>query len=142
MVLLDTDVLSALMRSEPDSTLIAWLDRQVPEEIWTTSINVFEVEFGLAIMDKGRRQDDLTRAFALLLRRDLAGRIAHFDGPAASAAAGLAARRRLEGRSVDFRDTQIAGVALARGARVATRNIRHFSDLDPKPIDPWVSPSL
>ena len=137
MILLDTNVLSALMRREPEPIVVAWLDRQIPEAVWTTSINVFEIEFGLALMEKGRRRDDLTRAFALLLRDDLAGRVAQFDTASASAAADLAARRQRQGRPVDFRDTQIAGIALVRRARIATRNIRHFHDLDPAPIDPW-----
>ncbi len=125
------------MRAAPDPIVVAWLDAQTPESIWTTSINVFEVEFGLAVMDAGRRRDALAGAFALLIREDLAGRIAQFDTAAASAAAKLAARRQRLGRPVDFRDTQIAGVAVARRARVATRNVRHFNDLDPAPIDPW-----
>ena len=137
MILLDTNVLSALMRATPDPVVVAWLNAQVPESVWTTTINVFEVEFGLAVMDAGRRRKALARAFAQLVREDLAGRIAHFDTAAASAAGELAGRRQRLGRPVDFRDTQIAGVALARRANVATRNIRHFNDLDPAPINPW-----
>ncbi len=137
MILLDTNVLSALMRAAPDPVVVAWLDKQAPEAIWTTSINVFEIEFGLALMEDGRRRDALARAFALLLRDDLAGRVAPFDTEAATAAADLAARRQRAGRPVDFRDTQIAGVARVRRAQVATRNVRHFDDLDPAPINPW-----
>jgi predicted nucleic acid-binding protein len=137
VILLDTNVLSVLMQSRRDPMVVSWLDQQVPESIWTTSINVFEIEFGLAIMDEGRRRTDLTRAFGELLREDLAGRVALFDVAAARAAATLAARRQRAGRPVDFRHTEIAGVALARRARIATRNIRHFQDLDPPPIDPW-----
>ena len=137
MILLDTNVLSALMRREPDPIVTAWLDQQVPEAVWTTSINVFEVEFGLAIMAAGCRRDELARGFSLLLRQDLAGRVADFDTASASAAAALAARRQQQGRPIEFRDTQIAGVALSRRARIATRDMRHFNDLDPAPIDPW-----
>ena len=137
MILLDTNVLSALMRPEPDLVVIDWLDRQNPQTIWTTTVNVFEIEFGIARMDFGRRRDRLSRAFGLLIRDDLAGRVAVFDVAATSAAAALAARREGQGRPVDFRDTQIAGIAIARRARIATRNVRHFQDLDAAPINPW-----
>jgi predicted nucleic acid-binding protein len=137
VILLDTNVLSALMRAEPAASVVDWLDRQAPEDIWTTTVSVFEVRFGLQLLDEGRRRSALEAGFQALLDEDLAGRVAAFDQPAAEAAAMIAARRRLAGRPVDFRDTQIAGIALARRATIATRNLRHFHDLDTPVIDPW-----
>ena len=137
MILLDTNVLSALMQASPAAGVVDWLDRQAPDDIWTTTISVFEVRFGLALLTEGRRRQAMESAFQHLLLEDLAGRIAVFDQPAAEAAAVLAARRRQAGRTVEYRDTQIAGIAMARRASIATRNVRHFQDLADLIIDPW-----
>ena len=139
MILLDTNVLSALMRDPPDAAVITWLDRQDPARIWTTAVTVFEVRFGLARMAEGRNRAALEAAFEGLLRDDLAGRVALLDRAAAEAAGALAARRETAGRTVDVRDTLIAGIALARRAVVATRNVRHYADLGAGVIDPWAA---
>ncbi len=137
MILLDTNVLSALMRDPPDAVVVGWLDAQMPEQVWTTAVNAFEVRFGLAHMAEGRRRRDLEAAFEGLLRDDLAGRVASLDRAAAEAAGLLAARREAAGRTVDVRDTLIGGIALARRMAVATRNVRHFDDLETGILDPW-----
>lgn len=137
MTILDTNVLSALMRTAPDPQVVAWLDRQAPESLWITSITVFEARFGLALLASGRRRRALERAFALLVEEDLENRVLDFDVAAATAAAGLAALRRQSGRPVEMRDTQIAGIAIARRATLATRNVRHFADLAMPVVDPW-----
>lgn len=139
MILLDTNVVSALMRDHPEPAVVHWLDQQAGESIWTTSITVFEVRMGLALLPAGRRQRALQALFEELLTLDLAHRVLDFDSAAASQAAELAARRQRAGRPVDMRDTQIAGIALARRAAVATRNLRHFADLEVPVLDPWVS---
>ncbi len=137
MIILDTNVLSALMRKAPDPPVIEWLDQQPAESIWITSITLFEARLGLALLPKGRRRSALESAFEELLVEDLEGRILDFDRPAAEAAAALAAERQRQGRTIDIRDTQIAGVVLARRATFATRNVKHFSDLDADIINPW-----
>lgn len=137
MILLDTNVLSALMRDPAEATVIAWLDRQVPEEVWTTALNVFEVRFGLSRLPEGRRRGLLEAAFEALLHEDLQGRVAGLDAAAATEAGRLAARREAAGIVVDVRDTLIAGIALARRAVVATRNLRHFADLPTGTVDPF-----
>lgn len=137
MILLDTNVLSALMQSQPEPAVVAWLDRQAPESIWTTSITLFESRFGLALLPAGRRKRTLELAFERLLADDLEHRVLSFDASAAYQAAALAAQRQCAGQSVDFRDTQIAGIALARRATVATRNLRHFQDLSVPVVNPW-----
>ena len=104
-------------------------------------MNAFEVRFGLARMAEGRRRQALEQAFEALLRDDLSGRVAPVDQRAAEAAALLAARREAAGRAVDVRDTLIGGIALARRAAVATRNVRHFADLDTGAVDPWGTPT-
>lgn len=137
MTILDTNVLSALMRTAPDPPVVAWLDRQPAESVWLTSITVFEARLGLALLPQSRRRRALESAFARLLADDLENRVLDFDVPAATAAASLAAERQRAGRPGDLRDTQIAGIALARRATLATRNVRHFADLKIPVIDPW-----
>jgi predicted nucleic acid-binding protein len=137
MILLDTNVLSALMRAAPDERVIAWLDSQPADSIWITSITLFETRFGLGILPAGRRRRALEAAFARVLEEDLENRVVDFDAAAAASAATLAAGRHRAGRPVDLRDTQIAGIAIARRATLATRNVRHFVDLDVPVVDPW-----
>ncbi len=137
MSILDTNVLSALMRTAPDAAVVRWLDRQPAESIWITSITLFEARLGLALLPGGRRKRALEAAFDRLLEEDLAQRVLDFDSAAAVEAASLAAARRKAGRLVDIRDTQIAGIALARRASLATRNVKHFQDLKVAVIDPW-----
>ena len=137
MIVLDTTVLSALMRQTPEASVIAWLDRQPAESVWITSITLFEARLGLALLPKGRRRQMLEAAFDRLLEEDLENRVLDFDGAAATEAALLAAARQKAGRPVDMRGTQIAGIALARRATVATRNVRHFRDLNVPVVDPW-----
>jgi len=137
LILLDTNVLSAIMRDPPDAAVVDWLDRQAEHDLWTTAVNVFEIRFGLARMAAGAKRRALEAAFEALLGNDLAGRVLALDPMAAEVAAQLAARRAAAGRTVDIRDTLIGGIALARRASVATRNTRHFEDLDTGVIDPW-----
>ena len=137
MIILDTNVLSALMRKAPEAAVVDWLDRQPADSVWLSSITVFETRFGLALLPKGRRRNALERAFETVLTDDLGNRVLDFDAVAAAAAAQLAADRQRAGRTVDLRDTLIAGIALARRATIATRNTKHFEGLDVPVISPW-----
>jgi len=137
LILLDTNVISALMQREADPVVVAWLDAQPPESIWTTSITVFEVRFGLELLASGRRRRLLEEAFSKALEEDFEGRVVPFDEAAAQSAGQIAAERRRLGRSIEIRDVQIAGIAAARRATIATRNVRHFEGLGPALIDPW-----
>jgi toxin FitB len=137
VIILDTNVLSTLMRREPDAPVVDWVDRQPAESIWITSITLFETRLGLALLPAGRRRQSLHAAFAQLLQEDLENRVLDFDTAAATEAATLAADRQRAGRPADIRDTQIAGIALARRATLATRHVRHFADLKVPVVDPW-----
>jgi toxin FitB len=137
MIILDTNVLSALMQANPEGAVISWLDHQPQESIWITSVTLFEARLGLAQLPKGKRRQRLEASFAQLLEQDLDNRVLDFDSASATEAAALAADRRKAGRPVDRRDTLIAGIALARRATLATRNVRHFSDLKVPVVDPW-----
>src|SRR6267154_2589574 len=139
MIILDTNVLSALMRKVPEGPVVAWLDGQPAESVWITSITLFEARLGLALLPKGRRRQSLETSFGRLLEEDLDNRVLDFDSAAATEAALLAAERQKAGRPVDMRDTQTAGIALARHATLATRNIRHFRDLKVPVVDPWTA---
>ncbi|HTC46727.1 MAG TPA: type II toxin-antitoxin system VapC family toxin [Candidatus Aquilonibacter sp.] len=138
MIILDSNVLSELMSPKPEARVIAWLDRQPQTSIWTTSITVFEIRFGLQVMPTGRRRDIYTQGFERLLD-GIDHRIAPFDTEAAQKASSLMASRKLKGRPRELRDTMIAGIVLARHATFATRNIAHFDDVSATLIDPWAA---
>lgn len=137
MILLDTNVLSAVMRQEADPLVVSWLDSQPPQSIWTTAITVFEIRFGLEILATGHRRRRLEEAFARALEEDLDDRVLPFDQPAALAAGVIAAEQRRQGRPVEIRDVQIAGIAATRKAALATRNIRHFEGIGITVVNPW-----
>jgi predicted nucleic acid-binding protein len=137
MIILDTNVLSALMQRLPDPQVVAWLDEQPGESIWLTSITVFEARYGLALLGAGQRRKLLLERFEELLQDDLQNRVLQFDNQAATQAARLAAERKVRGHPVDLRDTFIAGIALARRATLATRNMRHFDDISVPVVNPW-----
>jgi predicted nucleic acid-binding protein len=137
MIILDTNVISALMRQETDPIVVRWLDNQPVESLWITAVTVFEVYFGLELLAHGRRRKQLEGAFARALEEDFEGRILPFEQNAAREAAFVAARRRRGGRSLEIRDAQIAGIASARRATLATRNTRHVADLGIALVDPW-----
>jgi predicted nucleic acid-binding protein len=139
MIILDTDVLSALMRAEPDPAVLIWLDRQPDSSIWTTSITLMEIRYGVQSMPAGRRRESMTQAFEAVLKEEIEHRYASFDPAAAQQAADLMALRKAKGRPVDFRDTMIAGIALSTRATLATRNTAHFTDLSVPVINPWTA---
>ena len=139
MIVLDTNVLSALMRHESDAVVVAWLDGQPSESIWTTAVTVFEIRFGIEILASGRRRRSLEVAFAKMLEQDFDGRVLAFDQSAAQAAAAIAAKQRQAGNPVEIRDVQIAGIATARKATLATRNTRHFVKIGINLVDPWAT---
>ena len=137
MIILDTNVLSALMQQQPDAQVAAWLDRQPAELVWITSVTLFEARYGLALLAAGKRQKDLQQRFEQLLQDDLENRVLQFDSNAAAEAAQIAAECQARGRPVEMRDTFIAGIVLARRATLATRNLRHFDDLQVNLVNPW-----
>lgn len=141
MVILDTNVLSALMQSPAEPKVVTWLDDQSAESIWITSITVFEARYGLELLPAGQRKSLLQARFEQILLDDLENRVLVFDSNAASEAATLAASRKARGRPVDMRDTFIAGIAMARRATLATRNIKHFEDLTVPVVSPWELPT-
>ena len=136
MIILDTNVLSALMYRTPDKSVVAWLDQQPRTSIWTTSITVLEVRFGLQIIPGGKRRSALIQAFEGVLDM-IDHRVIPFDVSAAQQAGDLMASRHKKGRPGDLRDTMIAGIVLAQHATLATRNTAHFDDISVPLIDLW-----
>ena len=137
MIILDTNVLSALMHQQSDPQVVAWLDDQSAESIWLSSIALFEVRYGLALLPAGRRKDLLEQRFEELVQDDLQNRMLFFDTDAAARAANLTADGKPRGSPVDMRDTLIAGIALACRATLATRTMRIFDDLSVPVANPW-----
>jgi predicted nucleic acid-binding protein len=137
MIVLDTNVLSALMRQAPDAKVITWLDKQSRTSVWTTSVTILEIRFGLQIMAAGGRRSLLLEAFEALIEK-MGHRIAPFDDAAATQAADLMASRQRQGRPVELRDTMIAGIVVASHATLATRELLHFEDLSVPVVNPWL----
>jgi len=138
VILLDSNVLSELMKSQPHAQVVAWLDGQPRVSLWTTSITLLEIRFGLQILPAGKRRDQQIEAFEILVAHKLERRVAVFDSTAARHTADLMAARQKAGRPGDLRDSMIAGIALAANAGLATRNTRHFDDLHISVVNPWL----
>lgn len=137
MIVLDTNVLSALMREPQAEQVLAWLDLQPRLSIWTSAITVMELRTGIDLLASGRNKRRLEQAMERLVVEKLGARIAAFDTAAAEQAATLMAARQRAGRPGELRDTMIAGIVLTNHATLATRNTRHFADLSVPVVNPW-----
>jgi predicted nucleic acid-binding protein len=139
LLILDTNVISEMMRDLPDQAVIDWLDSRDRKDVWTTAITIMELHHGIQTLNPSRRRTALGEALDRVSTEKIEDRIAAFDGAAAKVAAVVAAERRRAGRAAELRDTMIAGIALATGALLATRNTRHFDDLAIILINPWTA---
>lgn len=139
MVLLDTNVVSELMRAAPSAEVLVRVDALPPRELFVTAITEAEIRTGIAILPAGARRRGLADAAERTLGGLFAGRILSFDSDAARAYADIAAESRAAGRPISQSDCQIAAIARSRGMAVATRNVRDFSETGVEVIDPWAS---
>jgi toxin FitB len=137
MIILDTNVVSEFMLPHPEERVTRWLDRQPSSSLWTSSVTVFEVRFGLETMPAGKRRTALTASFENWLNQVVQQRIVAYDEVAARRAAEIAAERRRQGHPGELRDTMIAGIVLASRATLATRNTKHFEDIAKSVVNPW-----
>ena len=137
MILLDTNVLSELMRPAPAAGVETWVGAQPAESLYISAVTEAELRFGLALLPEGRRRDQLAEAIEGMLAADFSGRILPFDSAAASVYARIAADRRRSGRPIAQFDAQIAAIASSRSAALATRNMADFVDCGVSLVDPW-----
>ncbi len=137
MIVLDTNVVSELMRQVPHPGVVGWVAAQPRSSLCTTGINKAELLYGIALLAHGQRRSALTEAAKAILAEDLAGRILPFDGAAPEHFADLMARRRRAGRPLDLFDGLIAAIALAAGADIATRDTSGFEGCGLAVINPW-----
>jgi len=136
VIILDTNVLSALMSDPPEAEVLAWMNRQIASTIWTTSVTILEIQFGLGIMPSGKRRTLLIERFERTLE-EMGRRIAVLDEAAARVTAELMASRHKRGKVGELRDSMIAGIVLSHHALLATRNTSHFDDISATVINPW-----
>ena len=137
MILLDTNVVSELMRKSPEPAVEVWTASQSAEELFFSAVGEAELRYGAAILPTGRRRETLFSDIKAMLREAFGDRVLSFDSDAARHYGDIAAMRRSAGRRVAAADCQIAAIARSRGLAVATRNTRHFVDMELDLVDPW-----
>ena len=138
MIIVDTNVISELLRPAPAKQVETWLAHQDGATLYFTTIGEAELRHGVAILPAGKRRTSLIRAIEGLLEEDFRDRILPFDRPAASVFAAIAAERRVVGRPISQFDCQIAAIARAHRASVATRNISDYEGCGVDLLNPWV----
>lgn len=140
MYLLDTNVLSEVMRPLPSANVLAWLDEQVPDQVWICAISRAEIALGIALLPEGQRKRGLLQNARAMFAEEFAGRSLAFDDRAADCYAEVLASRRRQGRPISVEDAQIASIAVASGLRVATRNTADFIGIPHlEVVDPWTT---
>lgn len=137
MILLDTNVLSELMKSAPDASVTQWMAAQPAASLYTTSITQAEILHGVMLLPAGKRRAAIEAAATAMFEEDFAGRILAFGSDAALPYARIAAERRRSGRPISQFDAQIAAIARVTGATLATRNVADFAGCGVKIVDPW-----
>jgi toxin FitB len=138
-MLLDTNVVSELMRPAPEAAVLSWLNRQAADTLWLNSVVVSELLYGIARLPDGKRRAQMAQTVQAMLDEDFSGRVLPFDLDAAVVYADLVAMRERQGLPMDVADAQIAAICLAHGAALATRNTKHFEGLGLTLINPWVA---
>ena len=137
--LLDTNVVSELLRSSPEPAVESWVAARPAAELHFSAVGEAELRYGVAILSAGRRRDALAVAIDAILREAFESRILPFDSDAAREYADIASARRSAGRIVPPADCQIAAIARSRGMVVATRNVRDFEDIEIEVVNPWTA---
>jgi toxin FitB len=137
MIVLDTNVLSELLRPIPEQRVLAWLEDQTRAALFTTTVTRSEIFYGLRLLPEGARRKGLWDATQVIFNEDFAGRVLSFDNDAADAYADIAAARREIGKPISQFDAMIAAIVQSRGASLATRNVKDFVDCGIEIVDPW-----
>ena len=137
MIVLDTNVLSEVLRPAPEPRVVDWLKDQPRTSLFTTTVTRGEILYGIRLLPAGKRRDGLWDAAIKVFDIDLAGQVLIFDNVAADEFAQISASRRAAGRPITQFDALIAGVTRSRGAKLATRNVTDFEGCDIDVINPW-----
>ena len=137
MIVLDTNVLSELMRSQPDTLVLRWIGAYKATDLFITALTKAEILYGLELLPKGKRRAALKKAAISMFDLDFARRILPFDKDAAQKFAMVAANRKKIGRPISQIDAQIAAIALSHNATLATRNVSDFEECGIDIINPW-----
>lgn len=137
MIILDTNIISALMAPVQAAIVVQWFDIVAPASVFTTTVSKAEILYGVRILPDGKRKSGLEATAAAIFDHRLTGRVLPFDLPAADIYPVLVAKRRGLGRPMTQFDAQIAAIARSRGASLATRNVRDFEHLGLDIINPW-----
>lgn len=137
MFLIDTNVISELMRATPAPSVLKWFSTQDPSTLYLSAVTEAELRTGIAVLPAGRRREGLRAALDAMIAEDFEGRVLPFDTDAAKTYAEIAATRRAAGRPISDADCQIAAIARAKGAPVVTRNMRDFDGCGIPLINPW-----
>jgi hypothetical protein len=140
-IILDTNVLSELMRPEPDQAVMKWFAQRTGILFYVTAITEAEILLGIALLPAGKRRTALTEAAEAMFRMEFAGRCLPFDTACAAQYAAIVVRRRKAGFSITTEDAQIASIALCNSYALATRNVKDFKNIDELMLfNPWDSP--
>ena len=139
MIVLDTNVLSEIVKPRPDGKVMAWLKLQPRASLFTTAVTRGEILYGIRLLPEGRRQRALWDAALAIFNEDLAERVLSFNGDAADAYADIGAKRRAAGRPISQFDAMIAAMTQLHGATLATRNTKDFDDCGIEVVNPWVA---
>lgn len=137
MILIDTNVVSELMRPAPAPEVLDWFAAQEAADLFLSAVSEAELRAGAAYLPAGRRREGLTAAIDAMVAEDFGGRVLPFDSTAAKSYAVIAAARRAIGQPIAEADCQIAAIARARAAAVATRNVADFLGCGVTVVDPW-----
>ncbi|HVY82682.1 MAG TPA: type II toxin-antitoxin system VapC family toxin [Steroidobacteraceae bacterium] len=137
MIVLDTNVLSEVLRAKPEPRVVEWLNDQPRTSVFTTTITRGEILYGIRVMPAGKRRDGLWDAATKIFDVDFDGQVLSFDSAAADEFAEISAARRAAGRPIAQFDAQIAAITRSRGAQLATRNVSDFEKCGCDVINPW-----
>lgn len=137
MIILDTNVLSELMKADPAASVVEWAASQPASRLFITAVTQGEILYGIGLLAKGKRRDRIAHAAKAMFAEDFSDRILAFNSDAAAAYANIAVARRRKGRPISQFDAQIAAIARSSGAAVATRNIDDFESCGIELVNPW-----
>ena len=140
MILLDTNVVSEMMRDRPEPRVVAWLNKQIAEDLALSSVSLSEVLLGIAALPDGRRKIALSQSFGAQMATLFGSRILSFDAAAAKAYALLVSQARTLGRAIGRADGEIAAIAMVHGLVVASRDTAPFDAAGLMVVNPWNIP--